>query len=744
MHRISNTMKSLSIALLLLALVAGVLAAPPSPERLSWTSPTNDTDHSGTLNANDYYVPGETVTFTYEGMNATAGYDFRIYNSTNAEVWNVSNQTYAGGVATIPVTIPDSWNGSYNFRAYHNGSASFLNITYFEVFLFSLEASADRNAYLAGDTITVFYHTSRFDSQAPMAAGHGVWRMTVQRDNGTTTVPEPLGNSFTDSRGSFPVTLPATTVPSTYYLSVMYNDTNDAHSVWTGFYVSVGTMNVNMNIDRATYAPGDSVLVSATATVYSQGLQGVHVNLTIQTRDNPGSPWADDTSFAPRLQDTDIHGHVSFLVPLASTLLDGKEMRARVVATLSAAPQEQTQQFKIVVPTGFSYDLTINKTSYKPGETMKAHLAFISTNTTLVNGTLYEWTISDGSTGRVFTQVYGPGTPMGADFEFPIPADFSGTLYVNVVIYAPDDHVYYQFDSVNVFSYALLINPSKAIYNAGDHIDLNVAFVTDRVTAAAFYWTVTPGSGGDPIAKGSIPTGAKSAQFGFTIPADPADWYDINVAAEGNGVVAQNDVSVYKAKYTTIQISVPDKTFRPGDTVTIHWSFVTVGGATPPTTTTINIVMGNYPYTTVQGSQRSFQVDTSQHLEGDLQYTIPATTASTADVVLTAYASGFGSSSTTVFVRPTQGASPASAASTTAVWGIVIAVFALVVAGFALWRKPGGRTESSAPRSSYDDMKSSGSGFKTSEADAPKPADRVMFGGDDKSDKKPDEPPKSL
>ena len=741
-------MKSLSIALLLLALVAGALGGPASAERLSWSNPTKD---------NYSYVPGEVLTFTYEGLNTTAGYDFRIWNSTGVDVWNITNQTYAGGAATVPVTIPDRWNGTYTFSAYRNSTGTLLNETFFTVRLFTLTASADRNTFLAGDTITVFYHTSRLDSQSPLGAGHGMWRMTVQRDNGTGFVDEPLGNSFTDTRGSFAVPLPPTTRTGYYNLVVTYNDTADDHSVNQNIFVSVGTMNVNVNTDRTNYAPGDSVLVSASAaivgTLSNEPISGVHVNLTIQTRETPSSPWVENQTFSPRLQDTDIHGQVSFLIPLPTGIADGTEMRARVIATRGAAPQEATDQFSIIVPTGFSYDLTINKTSYKPGETLKAHLAFISTNTTLVNGAQYQWTISDSSTGRVFTQVYTPGTPTGADFEFPIPADFSGSLYVTVSIFTPDDEVYFQSDYVTVFSYALLINPSKTMYNAGDRIDVNVSFVTDRVTSASFYWTVTPGSGGDPIAKGTIPAGGKTANFGFNIPADPADDYDISVAAEGNGVVAQDGISVSKAKYTALQITVPDKTYRPGDTVTIHYVFVTVGGATPPTTTTIYVVLGNYPYA-VSGSGRSFEVDTSQRLDGDLQYTIPATTAGTADLAITAYAGSYGSSSTTVFVRPTQGASPASAASTTAVWGIVIAVFALVVAGFALWRKPGRGTESAAPRSSYDDMKSSG-GFKVAENESPKPKDRVIL-QDDRPPvtlnaeyehlrkKDGDEPPKSL
>jgi hypothetical protein len=173
--------------------------------------------------------------------------------------------------------------------------------------------------------------------------------------------------------------------------------------------------------------------------------------------------------------------------------------------------------------------------------------------------------------------------------------------------------------------------------------------------------------------------------------------------------------------------------------VTIHYAFTAVGGATPPTTTTITVYLGIYPYY-VAGSGRSFDVDTSQRLEGDIQYTIPATASDTADMPLTAV-TPFGSSSTTLYVRPSAGASPAGGAASTATWGLVLAVLALFVAGFALMKRPaspGGESRSS--------------GFKVSEDEPPKPRDRVMFsdGGDEKrlpftaeGDKKED-PPKSL
>jgi hypothetical protein len=616
-----------------------------------------------------------------------------------------------------------------------------LDSQYFYVRLFRLSAATDHQVYLAGDTVTVYYHTQRLDDHKPLSAGNGRYRVTIQRDNGTGFVNELLSQPVNNPSGSFPIELPTTTRPGNYLVQFTYNDTSNAHSEGQTFYIYVGTFNIGADTDRSVYAPGDSVVVSVMASASggagSEPTPGVEVTMKIEKYDAGNATWNEDTSFTARKQNTDVRGEVSFLVALPTGIADDTQLRARVSATKGTA-QEATTQFTVRAATGLTIDLTLDKTSYKPGETMKARIVFITTNASLVEGSMYEWRISDSSTGRLFVFEYLAGTATGSAKDFPIPADFTGQLYVRVTVWAPDDNSYVRNEYASVFAYSLLINPSKQMYNAGDRIDVSVALVTDRVASSAFYWTVTPGSGGDALAKGSIPAGGKTGTFSFTIPGEPDDSYTISVAAEGRGLVAQDSTEVARAKYTALQITVPDRAFKPGDTVTVHYAFVTVGGATPPTTTTIVIYMGVYPYF-VAGSGRSFEVDTSSRMEGDLQYTIPATTASTADVVLTATAGSYGASSTTVFVRPSAGSSPAGGAASTASIGVVLAVLGLALAGFAIMRKPGApKGESSVPRGGYGDMQSETSKFKVDEKEPPKPADRVMM-----SDGK-GEPPKSL
>lgn len=734
MHSASNPWKSLSTALLFFGLIAGAFAGTASAETLTLSLPTTD---------DTYFTPGESMTITFGGMDPADHYDLTIENESGGVVQSWWNQSSTTGTWIVTITINNDWDGTYVVYAYLNGSIFWMNYHYFYVRLFTLSASADHSIYLPGDHPTIFYYTQRIADQKALSAGNGQWRMTVQRDSSGGPVSENLGNTFLPSHGDFSFELPSTTRAGYYLMTVTYNDTTNMHSETDSLYIYVGSFNLGVSTDRSTYAPGDSVVVTVTGTTQgtfqSEPTPGASVTLKIDKYDTTLASWNEDTSFAPKTQATDFQGVVSFLVPLPTGLADDTQFRAHVTATQGGTPQEATDTFTIRAATGLSIDLTLDKTTYKPGETLKAHLAFVTTNNTLRDGAMYRWSISDSDTGRVFVMDYAPGTSTGADLSFVIPADFTGELYVTVTVYTPDDLSYTRSEYASVFSYSLLINPSKSMFNPGDTITVQVSLVTDRVSSAAFYWTVTPSSGGDALAKGNIPAGGKSGSFQFTVPGEPEDSYSIAVTAEGGGLVARDTTSVARAKYSALQITVPDKSYKPGDTVTIHYTFSTVGGATPPTTTTITVYLGVYPYY-VTGSARSFDVDTSTSLSGDLQYVIPASISSTADVPLTATSGGFGSSSTTLFVRPSAGSSPASSASTTATWGLVLAVLALFVAGFALMKRPSGGGDSASRRSSYDEMKSD-SRFKVDEANPPKPVDRVMM--TDPNDKS-NEPPKSL
>ncbi len=666
------------------------------------------------------YIPGEAVTITVGGMSTTVAYDLFVRHSNGTdlmEMYNVSStQT---GTYVWPVVIPTDWDGTYYVYAYRNGSLFPARTSSFTVNLFDLNAEANHRVYLPGDTVTVFYFTQRVDNQRPLDSGSGRWRLQIQRDNGSGFVTDNLGEAVTATQGSFSFTLPATTRSNSYTLVLTYNDTTNMHSETATVTIYVGTFNLAVSVDRypAVYQSGDSVVVSVSATTsyyYSDPTAGVVVTTRVEKYDPGNATWSNDTSYTVLGQTTSQQGTVSFIVTLHQGIADDTILRIFVSAAHGGATQEASAQFTIRAATGFSIDLKLDKTQYKPGETINARLVFVTTNTTLITGAMYHWRVTNSNTNAVLMEDYLAGTSTGSEKTVQIPSDFIGQIYVAVTVFTPDDQTYNRGEYANVFSYAMLMNPLKNAYNPGETMQVDVTLVTDRdcgAGGATFIFIVTPNAGGDPIANGTLTPGGKTARITFVIPGEPDDRYDVNVAASCGGLVAQDSTSVSLAKYLALSISIPDKSFKPGESVTVHYKFVTVGGATMPATTTITVSLyggaGSLPGGNNVGTR---QYDVSA-MEGDLTFVVPSTTAADGDLLVIASAGSAGSSSATLFTRPSGGASPVSAAASTANLGVIVAVLALFVGVVALMRRPrppmgtmGGGESGHAP-SSFSDMK---------------------------------------
>jgi len=731
--------QSLSIALLMFGLGLAALALPSAAESIDLT-PSKDPDA---------YIPGESVTITVGGMSTSVGYDIFVRHSNGTdlmEMYNVSST--AAGTYVWPIAIPADWDGWYSIYAYRNGSVFPARTDSFYVHLFDLNAEANHRVYLAGDQVTVFYFTQKVEDQRPLDSGSGRWRLQIQRDNGSGFVTDNLGEAVSATQGSFSFTLPSTTRSNSYTLYLTYNDTTNMHSETQSVPILVGTFNLAVSVDRfpAVYQSGDSIVVSVTATtsyIYSEPTSGVAVATKVEKYDAGNATWSQDTSYSVPSQTTSQQGTVSFILTLHQGIPDDTVLRVFVSASRGGSTQEASAQFTIRAATGLSIDLKLDKTQYKPGETINARLVFITTNSTLLSGAMYHWRVTNSNTGAVLVEDYVTGTSTGSEKNIQIPSDFIGQIYVFVTVYTPDDRTYNRGEYANVFSWAMLLNPVKTSYNPGETMEIGATLVTDRdcgAGGATFIFIVTPDAGGDPIANGTLTPGGKTARITFMIPAEPDDEYNINVAASCGGLVAQDSTSVSREKYLALSIDVPDKSYKPGDTVTIHYKFVAVGGATMPATTTITVTL----YGGAGSLPGGYSVGTRQYevsaVEGDLTFVVPSTTAADGDLLVIAYAGSAGSSSATLFTRPSGGASPISAAANTANWGLIVAVLALFVGVLAMMRRPRPPTGEAAPAHSPSHAPSS---FSDMKPEAPK-KEEVKVDAPKSDTPSPVEPPKAL
>jgi hypothetical protein len=706
MHERLRVMKGLAIALLMIGVIFAGISGTASAAAFDRSDPAFDSF---------YYTPGEQLTITYTGLSTAAQYDIVIELTNGTIALEFRNQTPdSAGKLVWKFAIPADFEGVYYIYGMQNNSAVTLNFDLFYVRLFELQARLDHTVYLPGDTVTVYYFTQRQEDQKPLPGGSGHWRATINRDNGTgPDIVDNIGASFSAPQGSFTFTLPSGTKPGAYSLEVSYNDTTDKHIGEDYLTLTSGTMNVAVDLDRSTYTAGSSVVVSVWTTTSrggsSEPTPGVQISTKVYEYDTGNATWVEDDDYSVPGQTTGVSGQVSFVIVLHDDIEDNEQYRVTVTATKGGSTPEASEYFVVRSSSTLLIDLSLDKTTYKPGDTVRARLSFISSNASLVNGAMYLWVFTNSATGAVLLEDYSAGTSTGAEKTYGISADFAGTIRVGVTIYTPDDQVYSRSDSANVFSWALLFRDLKPTYKPGETVTVNVELVSDRIGSPSFIWSVNPGSGGDPIADGSVP-GNRTLTFSFTIPSTPDDSYTIRVTASGSGVVVQDSATISLEKFLVLQLTIPDQSFKPGDFVSIHWKLVPVGNATLPTAVDLQLTM-----TGGSGSFGSTQRFETAGTEGTVRFHIPDA-APTGDLFLTASAYDHETSSmvsyaaSSLYVRSAAGASPATSASNSA--GLALGVGALGVllglgALMMAMRKPRAPRMGAGGSSSFGELKPS-------------------------------------
>jgi len=716
----------------LLALVAALLffAAPGAAEQVEVSPQQFD---------GFYYTPDESVTVTASGLIASVAYDIEISlpNGTLVmEQWNVTGDS--NGDHRWAFDIPSDWEGRYDVILYQNVSGTYEDGDSIYVRLFWLSTELDHLVYLPGDTVSVFYYTQRLDDHKPLSSGVGRWKAQIQRDNGSNPViVEDIGNSFTATSGKFSFTLPAGTLSRTYVLTVTFNDTTDKHSVSVTETLRVGELDLEVTLDRSTYEPGDSVVATVTADARLGGttepLEGVTISTVIYEYDPGNGTWGEDDTYSVSDQRTGFDGRAAFVVVIHADADDGDLYRVTVSATSGGTTHEASNTYQVYESATLLIDLEIKETSYKPGQTLEATVTLTTSNATLKSGAMYEWTVTSTSTGRTLHFAYSSAPTV----SYGIPADFSGSIRVSVRVFTPDDQVYSRSDTVNVFSRALLINPSTAYFQPGDVVGVDVEVVSDQITEAVFVWTIVPFSGGDPVANGRV-TGNKAGHFEFTVP-DPSDsGYYIQVSASGSGIVVSDTASVSREKFVALEITVPQRSFQPGETIDIQWALTSVGGATLPPTTTLTVYLTG-GFGSIGGSTRSFDVAGTS---GTIPYTIPETAPENADLQLTVTGSGTTGAGTAVYMRPAGGATPVNAAADSAMIAILLAFFGILLAVYGLWRGSKGAGGGGSPparesRRSYGDLKSDSEFGSKPKSGGAEDESKPIFGGGSGDEDKP-------
>ncbi|HTT45207.1 MAG TPA: hypothetical protein VMH38_04240 [Thermoplasmata archaeon] len=286
-------------------------------------------------------------------------------------------------------------------------------------------------------------------------------------------------------------------------------------------------------------------------------------------------------------------------------------------------------------PTGI-VKLSLDHTNYYAGATATATWGVSSTNASKVGTLTATGYVVSGPNSVTYEEGVLNSTGSSGSFTFPILESMvPNTITVRVAV-ANATETFTASATATVLNPTLLLTPASYYYNAGSTTGVTAvlngggagAMIQFQVWA---YWTGAEEmvSNGTVANNGNIPVSIASS-------APPYEVEVLAWATLGGQVVASSYVDMELAQGYSILLGVStvssysDGSFQPGQTVTLSYQVVSVGGAALPQRVSFELFAIGFPY-----AQLIQNVGTS----GSIAFTIPSS-APQGTIILELYASG--------------------------------------------------------------------------------------------------------
>jgi hypothetical protein len=246
--------------------------------------------------------------------------------------------------------------------------------------------------------------------------------------------------------------------------------------------------------------------------------------------------------------------------------------------------------------------LTLDHTTYYVGATASATWSVSSTNLTKTGPlTAYAWQVT-GPSAITYEEGVLNSTGSTGTFSFPVLESMAPhTIHVTVYV-ANATEAFAGAASAVVITPTLALTPASYYYDAGSTASVGVTLNGGGSGAviqyqAWQYWATTDML----LANGTV---ANGSSISLAIPSNaPPLAVVVDVwASLGGQVVATNSVNLLLAQGYSIELGVStvssysDGSFQPGQTVTVTYQVVPVGGAPLPQTMSFELFAIGYPY----------------------------------------------------------------------------------------------------------------------------------------------------
>jgi len=350
--------------------------------------------------------------------------------------------------------------------------------------------------------------------------------------------------------------------------------------------------------------------------------------------------------------------------------------------------------------------LTLDHTNYYVGATATATWSVSSTNLTKTGPiTAYAWTVT-GPTAITYEQGALNTTGTTGKFTFPI-LESMATHTIHVTVYVANaTEAFAAAATAIVLNPSLLLSPASYYYNAGSSASVAVTLNGGGTGAlieyqAWEYWAATDAL----LSNGTV---ANGSSISLAIPSSvPPLAVEVEAwASVGGQVVATSTVDLLLAQGYSIEVGVStvssysDGSYQPGQTVTVTYDVVSVGGAPLPQVMSFELFAIGYPYI-----QTLENVGTS----GSVPFTIPSNAPQGTIIIEllahgsltggTCFPAGTCDGVAALYVNPSPSVlnlelAPGSGVTVGWLILLILVIVVAVVLFFAIRRRGGGRAKS--------------------------------------------------
>ncbi len=492
----------------------------------------------------------------HEYFNETQGNAVKIWDSQKiSEIWT---KNY-----TIPNHLQD---GSYRVTVKENKTNKILDSKVFELKKYELKAAADKNSYIPGEKVDVYYTISKIlDGSSSKGFEVG---FQVKYDPKGALEQKKMSGRGKDGHFSFEIPMNITKV-SRMEIKVTGNKNGEYKVSWSGS-IDVNDLKIGMDIGGEKFLPGEIVYVTAETFVkpiYGLGYRSSVENaqITVLLEDPDGNKIKGTIGEGS----TDDSGKVIVPIQIPEDIKIGT-YRLNLTAEKNGLQTRVKRAISIMdEKPEFSLRIDSKKYPYSPGERVNLSCAVTR------KGESLEANIRFIVSREAPHKIYEMGFAKNGHIKFRIPDDFNpdDKLLLDIKAVVDENNKTSTKVTIPITGTQLLLNSDQNEYLSGDVIDLKYEVIGEEKLKSVRYQIID--DKGKTIKKGRL----EDNIFRFKVPAFPSKTYEVKITAvTEKGRIIEEKLSLQQKTGYRLELDIltdsdyTTEIYRPGQEIKVHYA----------------------------------------------------------------------------------------------------------------------------------------------------------------------------